>query len=342
MKKSYRMFCTVCMVGAVAFLASSCKKNQEKTTLSIGLPEAFEETLGEPSEGERLYVDFNNGNTYKWNGNDQIMVYNLDATDGTLTTKAIYSTGASAEGSTTASFDGDDLGPKKDHYFFFYPTSAIVNGTSKLNVDNFETFKIEDSQDYTLINGNATVDPKALAAAVEVNSASSGAQLKHIFGVFRLRLKGTTKSVEKIVLKDLHHGLAGTATMKLHEVNMATFQSLMNNYTLVQDGEMGMNPSFVSAWNTYNESLCYSAQATGNQITLNCVTEATPDGVALNNTTVTPFYIAVRPGALIDGFKVDVYFKGGTMKTIENYAHPKTSYRIKAGAITGFTPTVAW
>ena len=69
MKKTYRMYGTLCMVGMMAFLASSCKKNEENANVTIGLP-AFEEVIGDES-GERLYVDFNNGNTYKWNGGDE-------------------------------------------------------------------------------------------------------------------------------------------------------------------------------------------------------------------------------------------------------------------------------
>lgn len=338
MKKTNRMFGMLCMVGVVALLVSSCKKNESKT-VSIGLP-TFEESIVDGG-GEKLYIDFNASNALKWNGNDEIMIYNLDAENGTKTVKKVYSTGASAEGATNANFDGDDLGDKMDHYFIFYPVSKIATGTSALNNINYETFTVPAEQDYTLINGNPSVDPDGLAAACEVSSLTSHFSLKHIFGVCRLRLKGTNKKVTKIELIDEHHGLAGNVGMKLHEVNMNTFSNLMNLYTLASNGTSGMNPSFISQWNTYRETLGYTSEATSHKITLNCVTEATPEGVQLNESTVTPFYIAVRPGAFIDGFKIKVYF-GNESKEILNYNTPNTAYRIRPGVISGFTPTVDW
>ena len=142
------MFGMLCMLGMIALLASSCEKNETKT-ISIGLP-AFEETN---VDGEKLYIDFNASNALKWNANDQIMVYNLNATDGTKTVKAVYSTGAEAEGTINANFDGDDLGNKMDHYFIFYPVSKIISGTGSLNEINYEEFNVPATQSYTLVNG---------------------------------------------------------------------------------------------------------------------------------------------------------------------------------------------
>lgn len=335
MKKTYRMFSTLCMMGVVAFLASSCNKNEEKPTVSIGLPAPFEEVIADDG-GEKLYVDFNNGSAYKWNANDRVMIYNLDATDGTKTQKAIYSTGTEAEGQLSAMFNGADLGVKKDHYFVFFPVEKLVNDA--LDQNNYQTFQVPESQDYTLVDGNPTVDKTSLAAACEINTINTPFTLQHIFGVCRLRLKGTM-TIKKIELTDPHHGLAGTLGMKLHEVNMAKFQNLMDNYTLVQDGQEGMNPAFVTAWNAYRQQLNYTSQASSHTITLNCVTPDTPNGVQLQGTTTaTPFYIAVRPGAFIDGFTITVYDMNDNPTVINNYVNPKTSYRIRAGYITGFAP----
>ena len=324
-----RFFGSICMMGAMALLVSSCMKTDEKADMTIGLP-TFEEVNGEPNEVDRLYVDFADGNKFKWNANDEVMVYNLDAANGENTVKAVYSTNAAAEGQTTAHFTGDDMGDKMDHFFFFYPASKV--NTEGLDHDNYETFTVPAEQTYTLVNGNPTVDPNSLAAACEVNSIGQALTLKHIFGICRLKLKGT-KTVSSIVLHDNAYGLAGQVSMKLHAVQMGKFSQLLDEYTLVQDGSPELNASFVEDWYNYSKDLGYNAKPTGNEITLNC-----PNGVQLNSSTQTLFYIAVRPGAFIKGFTITVNFTDGTNAVINNYANPKNSYKIKPGTITGFAP----
>jgi hypothetical protein len=321
------MFSMLCMMGAVAFLASSCNKNDQKSSVSIGLPAAFQEVS---ADDEKLYVDFNDGNVFKWNAEDEVMIYNLNENDGTQTVKAIYTAGTGAEGQVLANFDGDDLGNPQGHYFVFFPVNKVEGATDALDANNYQTFRVFDTQEYTLVNGNPTVDKKSLAAACEVNSMNEPFTLNHIFGVCRLRLKGD-KTVTRIELTDEHHGLAGTVGMKLHEVNMAKFQDLMDKYTLATDLQSGMNPAFVSAWNTYRQELGYTSNAESHTIALTF----TNGGVQLNS-DYTPFYITVRPGAFIDGFKVKVYYDDNTDKTFEKYNHPKTSYRIRAGYVTSF------
>ena len=332
MKKTFRFFGVICLAGAMVF-AGSCKKNEETTKVTIGLPQ-FEEVEGEPGEGLRAYIDFNASGAFKWNANDQIMVYNLDTEDGTNTTKAVFATDATAEGQSLATFThrGDDLGAKKDHFFIFYPVSKVATGTNSLDVDNFETFNVPAVQTYTTVNGNPTIDPNSLAAACEVSSLSEQFTLNHIFGVCRLKLKGT-KAVRSIVLHDNAMALTGNVTMMLSKVEMARFNTLMGKYTLVQDGQAEMNSAFLEDWNQYRTELGYSADASGNDITLNC-----PD-VQLSSTTQTPFYISVRPGAFIKGFTITVNFADGSSATINYYQNPKTSYRIRAGYITGFAPS---
>lgn len=330
MKKTYRLLGIICLAGAMVF-ASSCKKNEDTTKVTIGLPQ-FEEVEGEPGEGTKAYIDFNASGAFKWNANDQIMVYNLDFYDGTNTTKAVYTTDANAEGQSVVTFTGENLGAKKDHFFIFYPVSKVATGTSSLDVDNFETFTVPAEQTYTTINGNPTIDPTSLAAACEVNSLDDQFTLNHIFGVCRLKLKGT-KKVSSIVLHDNAMALSGNVTMKLHKVSMASFSDLMDNYTLVANGQSELNPTFVNLWNSYRMDIGYSAQAEGNDITLTC------PNVQLSSTTQTPFYISVRPGAFIKGFTITVNFSDGSSATINNYQNPKNSYRIRAGVITGFAPS---
>lgn len=330
MKKN-RLFCTICLVGGFALIMGSCKKKDDTNAISIMVPD-FEETLAEPDE-ERAYIDFNGANKFKWNGNDEVMMYNLGSDGSSI--RAVYSCGADAEGQYRAEFTGTDLGGKKDYGFFaFYPASK-VNRYAFDQVDNRQVFNVEPTQTYTLVNGNPTVDPASMAMAIDLPTLESDVNLKHIFGVCRVRLKGTGK-VAKIVVRDLKYNLAGTVSMKLHEVKMNKFSSMMSSYTLVADGQADLNPTFVNAWNEYRTTLGYEADGTGNEITLNC------PNVQLNPNTATPFYISVRPGAFINGLEIDVYYEGDAdgqpTGHITKYAAPKNSYVIKAGVITGFAP----
>jgi hypothetical protein len=322
--KRNKLFFAVCMAGSLALLASSCKKNEENKEVTISLPQLEEEA---DFDGSKLYIDFNQNNTYKWNGNDEVMFYNLDAEDGTQTLKAIYATTAAAEGATSAIFTGDDLGSKKDHFFAFYPVSKIVNGTNALDQDNFETFSVDSVQQYTLIKGKPTVDPSAMAAACETESVKA-LTLKHIFGVLRLKLKGV-KTVQKLVLIDNTHNLSGNVTLKLHEVNMTTFSNLMNAYASDYP-ENGLTPEDLAA---YLQQLGYSSEPEGKKMVLDC-----GNGVALSETTQTHFFFVLRPGALIDGFKVNVYFTDGSNDAIE-YPNHNPAQCIKAGVIKSCGPT---
>lgn len=319
--KRNRLFFAVCMAGSLALLASSCKKNEENQEATVSLPQM--EEAGD-FDGSRLYIDFNQSNTYKWNGNDEVMFYNLDAENGTHTIKAVYTATAAAEGKPTTVFYGDNLGSKKDHFFAFYPVSKIVNGTSALDQDNFETFSVDSVQTYTVINGNPTVDPNAMAAACETENVKTFT-MKHIFGVLRLKLKGV-KTVQRLELIDNSFNLSGTVTMKLHEVNMATFSDIMDLYA------QG-NGSHEQALATYLQRLGYSSEPDGKKMILDC-----GNGIELSENTQTLFYMVLRPGALIDGFKVNVYFTDGTNDAIE-YPNHNAAYCVKPGVIKGCAPT---
>lgn len=337
MKKTYRLFGMMFLAGAMVFATSCNKENNNAEKATITLPD-FEEVLGEPSEAERAYIDFNDGKSFKWNANDEVMIYNLDATDGTNTEIAKYQTDASAQGKKTATFayeEGTAFGAKKDHYFVFYPVSKIVNNNYTLDGDNYQEFVVDSVQNFTKVGSQITVDPKGLASACEVNTLNDQFLLKHIFGVFRLKLKGT-KKVSRIEVVDNSFSLTGSTFMKLHEVNMNRFSSLMNQYTL---SGTDLNPAFVSAWNTYKAELNYTTQPLGKKMILDCTTYDA-DGVQLNNSTQTLFYIGMRPGALIKGFVINVYFSDGTSTTITKYNQPKDSYSIKAGVVTGFSADV--
>lgn len=326
MKKTNKLFLAMCVAGSFALLFGSCKKNEESEKVMVNLP-AFEEEVE-----TRAYIDYNNGGSFKWNANDEIMVYNLTNPEAQIegtSKKAIYATDASAQGQASTYFnfkEGEELGEKMYGYFVFYPTSKVT--LDALNENNMETFTVEPIQEYTYDpNENPTVDPKGMALACTVD-ALSGAPftLKHIFGNLKIRLTGAqTQTVTSIVVEDARFNLSGTASMKLHQVDMNKFSSLLTNYTNLEDpyGDY----TWATGWNEYKDLLNYSAQGGGNTITLEC-----NNGVTLNPNRETLFLIGLRPGALKYGFKIYVYLEGDETPYVFDYTgNNNLHYGIKAG-----------
>ena len=327
--KKKRLFVTMCMMGGFALLMSSCKKANESVEVSINLPQCEEEADG------RAYIDFANGGAFKWNAEDQVAIYNLDAQNGANSERAIYQTTASAAGQATARFSfasGDQLSAKKSGYFVFYPVSKL---DGELGEDNYQNFSVSATQQYSKdLNANPTIDLESMAMACTLGSLNGTFTLKHIFGILRLKLKGEG-NVTRIVVEDSRFNLNGTVGMKLHAVDMDRFTSLQNMY--INDDDPYANDNFVAAWNDYKEELSYSV-AGGNEgktITLEC------PSIGLNGDTETPFYVGLRPGALKYGFKVYVYIEGENEPHVLDYTGQNNlHYGIKAGVIQNISATL--
>lgn len=322
-----KLFFTMCMMGGFAVIFGSCKKNDDSATVSVNLP-AFEEE----AEG-KAYIDVNNGNSFKWNANDQIVIYNLDNQDGNNSEKAIYQTTANAEGQAFAEFSyasGDVLSAKKYGYFVFYPVEKV--SANKLNELNYETFTVSNTQQYTKVGNNTTIAPEGMAMACDRQSLNSAFTLHHIFGALRLKVKGTG-TVNRIEVIDENLNLSGTVGMKIHEVTMDKFTALQNAY-LAGGNDPFNNPNFMSVWNELKEDLSYSSQGDGKMMTLDM-----GDGVALKgSSTETSFYVGLRPGALKYGFTVKVYVNGMSDPVIVSKG--VQSSPIKAGVIKPVTITL--
>lgn len=332
MKKTNRLFFTMCMVGGFAVLFGSCKKNEEKVTATINLP-AFEEEV----DG-RAYIDFDNGNKFKWNANDQVVIYNLDDQDGTQSEKAIYQTTSNANGQATSTFSylsGDEITAKKYGYFVFYPVSKVSE--NPLNELNYETFTVSDTQVYSKVGEASTVDSEGMAMAIDIPSLSGTFTMKHIFGVLKLKISGEG-TVNRIEVIDERFNLSGTVSMKLHEVSMDRFTSLQN--TFIQNDDPYNVDAFVNAWEEYKSDLSYSATGDNKMMTLDI-----SNGIGLNGDTPTNFFIGLRPGALKYGFTVKVYLTGENEPRVFDYTgNNNLHYGIKAGvikslAISLFQPT---
>ena len=325
MKKTNRLFLMVLVAGSFAMLLGSCKKNEERTVVSVALPEVVEEGEG------KAYIDFFNGNSFKWNGNDQVVVYNL-ATDGSTSEKALYATSSDAAGQPLADFtfvSGDYISAKQYGYFMFYPASKVEESwnTNPAVMPNYQYFNVSPTQEYTLdVNGKPTLDPTSMAMAVEFTDLTDGVQLKHIFGFLKLKLKGTG-NVTKIVVEDSRFNLNGRVAMKLHEVNMDRFTTAQNYF--IANDDPYQNGPFMAYWADYSQDLGYYAEASegGKLMTLNC------PGIALNTSTETLFFMGLRPGALKYGFKVYVYTDNATTPAYTYTSDNSWHYGIKAGVI---------
>ena len=299
MKKTIKMIGMACLVGAFAFVGSSCKKNNTDTTsIKLNLPALEEINVG----SERAYIDYSDGQKMKWSKDDQIMYYNLNS-EPSRSIRQVY-TLYNGAGTTAGYFSGLPLGDVQDPelgYFAFYPASKVVD--HPLGPRNSQTFDVPEVQNYNY----ATMDPKSLVMAVKGFSPSESATFSHIFGFVRLRLKGTQK-VEWISITDNFFHLSGTATVDLPAVNSQRLSELVR---------MSANP--VYSWEEYfaalepylyteDDGLHYHAEGTGKTLTLNCGEE----GVQLNPSEYTNFFITVRPGDLGKGFVVRVKYKDVT------------------------------
>ena len=315
MKKTNKLFLTMCVAGSFALLFGSCKKEDAKE-VTVGLP-TFEEEVD-----ARAYVDYGNQNQFCWNQGDQIVVYNLDAS-GSGSEKAIYQTDTE-DGRTYATFThvgGDNLSAKKYGYFVFYPADKAE---SALEEGNYQTFTVPGTQTYTIDSAMMpTLDHAGMALACDLESVNSAFTLKHIFGALKLKLTGEG-SVTKIEVEDARYNLYGTAKMKLHEVTMDQFTTLQNNFIATNDPDNDWG--FQTLWASYLSELGYSAEGAGKVMTLNC---ETPVQLKANEPTLFP--IGLRPGALKYGFQLRVYLDGQNEPVVFDYTDSNWNYGIKAG-----------
>ena len=134
----------------------------------------------------------------------------------------------------------------------------------------------------------------------------------------RLRLHANDDGVvvDKIVVQDAYRHLTGQVWMRLHNVRSTTFNELIqaDTYTWYNlNHPQDPDNTFYNKWRAYARELGYGGETEGFEVTLNCRSADAPTGVTLaTGSNFTPFYIALRPGALIGGFKVIVYYHVGT------------------------------
>lgn len=320
MKKT-NLFVAVLVAGSFAMLLGSCKKNETESDIIISLPQYQEEMNG------RAYIDINDNNSFKWNANDEVMIYNLDEGDDLTGVRAIYQTTAEAEGMASARFRlaaGETaLGAKKDAgYFVFYPVDKVADNASFDGL--YQTFTVEDTQDYTTVGEDVpTIDPEGMGMACPLTKLGGSFELKHIFGGLKLNVQGDA-TVTSIEVEDNQFNLAGKVAMKVNAVDMNTFSGLEQQF-IAQENPYE-NTTWMQAWSDYKDELGYQILEEGGKVmTLDCGA-----GVQVTNEGKY-FLIGLRPGALKYGFTIRVTTADGTVH--EFVSGDSWHYGIKAGIL---------
>lgn len=289
-------------MGAIAFLGSSCKKNQD-TVASADVNLAAVNDAGTFGQGSRAYIDYFDGNKMKWSAGDQLMIYNLD-NDWTKSKREVF-TLQTGEGTTSGKFVGNNLGDALGIGFrVFYPASKVVN--HELGKNNSQTFDVPATQNYA----KDCMDPTSLVMACTTGAVHSNFQMQHIFGFANIRIAdlrtGGPKKVKSVEVTDNFFNLNGNITADLPGVESEVLSGLINQCAAANT-DAAFN-AYMTALTSYLHEINYTSEPGTKTITLNCPT----DGVQLSNTEYTNFVITLRPGSLSKGFDVKINFTDET------------------------------
>lgn len=308
-----RILLVACVLATVAFLATACKKNEEKASC-LATTSALQ-----ADDEDRVYIDFSDRNTMKWNGGDAIMVYNVNYERPNRTQVAEWTTGPEAEGQTTACFEGPCVGSLQgdnDFFFFVYPSkmfSESVDNTNRL------TMTVGDTQHYTELTTASgahisTIQPGTMWQLSF--SWDKDFNMMNWFGVARIYLVGN-KEVAKIELEDSQVPLTGSVKWAIPRLDCATYLAYVQAY---KNGAI----SYEDMAEYLSDQFMFEPISTGNVVTLDCkysYNGEAHNGVQLTNPDTKSFFIVLHPGALSKGFTVRVYFTDHTGVTIDQYAN---------------------
>jgi hypothetical protein len=322
MKKVTRIIGAICMMGLLAFVSTSCKKEKDndETTINV-VVSGFEQ------DGERAYIDANYA--FMWHESDYIRVYNLaDEENADESMTSVFSKIGNSTGET-ARFRGPSVGAKKaEGYRIFYPIDMVKGTAEEINLTlqngNRQVFQVRDHQQFEAYNTPthhmSLVDGNAMPLAIDPENLTDNVTLKQIFGVAAFQLRISNQYAEEVVvdsikLIDNYHNITGDVSLKLHMVNPASLNAVSNEYfehysqyTDFEDFATRVIAPALSAmgWDPDETS-------TGKEITLNCTYEH-DGGLNGQSVLVAPYYtefaFMLRPLALSHGFQLLVYVHG--------------------------------
>lgn len=327
MKKTTQFFGLMCMAAVLAMGTVSCKKENAKTVSSfdISLP-----TLegDDPFDGSKAYIDLVDGGRMKWYQGDNVMMYSIDA-DYTKSQIQEF-VGDAATGDALAHFAGYSMPVGSEGFFAFYPASKAI---PKINAGNRATFIVGDTQDCgatdlfagTAYAGKIYLDPRGYvgAATCDVIEPYANFTLSAIFGYLNVRLKdsgNSGKRIKSVTIIDDSKYLTGSMSINipaLKSADLAAMKQLGVNYK--SDGDMN---AYLPALNAMLQEVGYNAQGTGNQVTFDCSKANGGDGVQIISSNKY-FFIPLRPGALIDSFKISLEYFNADNQVISVPANKK-------------------
>jgi hypothetical protein len=298
----------VCMLGLVALVATSCKKNEEKAdsfAASFGTLEAVS-----IDEDDRAYIDPVTSKTF-WEAEDKIKIFNFE--NGR---SAIYQT--EANGVNVAPFvNNGEYGPigYAPYYYAFYPADMareLFDGT-------YQEFTLDATQIVHPL-GNATTGytygyksiPQAAKSTIE---RPNYFQHKIIFGIARFKMRcgqnpyvnptavDPTRYVQRIRVTDNYFNLHGTVRMKPNMIDPDELSDMMD---LLKNN--GVNdPVYRAKWQSYViDELGYSANGAGKTIEYDYTLLNGGKGVLLSNAYNADLWVCLRPGAFVNGFTIEV------------------------------------
>lgn len=307
----------ICMVAVVALAFTSCKKDNADAQ-SFKFNGTTEQFVNTNEEGlERVYLD--GTNTVQFEENDQIVVFNINSTNFTLSNGATYTLDDQLNMIKT----GGQV-TSEGHFYAFYPGQNVIWAETDLENENRAVFRLDatqydrrdaDGKPMIPFTGSATEQKNALymAARDDEHTSLNDARFdfKNICGMLSLKFYSTSgKSVTKIEITDNHFNLVGDVTLKIHEVDPVKMTTFFRNYD-------ESNADYMSQLQTYINTVGYSVGGDhkSNMVTLDCGT-----GVQLGTTKAeaTRFFIVMRPLALREGCTIKLYFSDGTDKTINS------------------------
>ena len=332
-----RIFRGICMLAVVALAFTSCKKNEQTEGIRFtGTTEDF--VVNTALDEERAYISSNGNTNTFFEANDQIMVYNLNSDDATLTNYGIYWTNKAGHKVDWFYSSGTVINhnPVETAIFAFYP-AEIVNNARLWEGENEAMFEIVNHQEYRKYGGSVVLPKTTLCMAandvVANNVEEKDLQFRNIMGGLWLRLTDSqSRTITSIEYEDNTFNVTGRVHVKIDKVDTQVLLDLLENYG--QPGNDVAIANYIQECGYYVDDAHNSLK--GKVITLNC-----GDGVQLNPNTAQNFMITLRPLAMYDGCKITFNFTEGEPVVFEFDQGTPLTRMIRPNNFTRITRNIA-
>ena len=304
-----RVIRCICMVAIVALAFTSCKKNEQKSTVMIMTQELVDEV-----DENRAYMTPGT-NQIIFERGDVVMIFNIDEEVPTHSHCAQYEAVQSGNFVTMQNCGTGEVAEDiLDAYYAFYPGGREHVYTELSQGQNKSKFFVAPTQEYR--PNRVPAEAMYMAAKVDdVEHLSETENPEHAFffrnicGVYDMMLYDPNGvSVKEITITDHNLHLSGWVELIVPEVDPVEMKALFNNYD-------PSNPTYLNRLNEYINRVGYNVTEAGYSVTLTMP----EDGVQIGTTQgdATHFYMILRPLACFNGYTITVTLADGTVKTKE-------------------------